>query len=67
MANQISSQVVYFKTFGCSTMSEVCMTNLTTTLGQLDASPLATVLLWKECTRADLMMATHDEGIASVS
>ena len=30
------------------------MTNFTTTL------------LWKECTRADLVMATHDEGLASV-
>ena len=40
---------------------------LPTTLGTLDAIHLATALLWKERTRADLVMATHDEGLATAS
>lgn len=35
-----------------------------TELGTLDAIHLATALLWKEMTRADLVMATHDEALA---
>ena len=35
-----------------------------TELGTLDAIHLATALLWKEMTRADLVMATHDGGLA---
>jgi hypothetical protein len=31
-----------------------------TELGTLDAIHLATALLWKETTRAELVMATHD-------
>jgi len=34
-----------------------------TELGTLDAIHLATALLWKEMTRADLVMATHDEAL----
>lgn len=40
---------------------------LPTTLGTLDAIHLATALLWKERTRTDLVMATHDEGLATAS
>jgi uncharacterized protein len=40
---------------------------LPTTLGTLDAIHLATALLWKERTGADLVMATHDEGLATAS
>jgi predicted nucleic acid-binding protein len=40
---------------------------LPTTLGTLDAIHLATALLWKEQTRSDLVMATHDEGLATAS
>ncbi len=40
---------------------------LPTALGTLDAIHLATALLWKERTRADLVMATHDEGLATAS
>lgn len=36
-------------------------------LGTLDAIHLATALLWKERTRADLVMAMHDEGLATAS
>ena len=35
-----------------------------TALGTLDAIHLATALLWKEMTRADLVMATHDGALA---
>jgi uncharacterized protein len=35
-----------------------------TELGTLDAIHLATALLWKEMTRADLVMATHDGDLA---
>ena len=35
-----------------------------TELGTLDAIHLATALLWKETTRTDLVMATHDEALA---
>jgi predicted nucleic acid-binding protein len=35
-----------------------------TELGTLDAIHLATALLWKEMTRVDLVMATHDGGLA---
>ena len=34
-----------------------------TELGTLDAIHFATALLWKEMTRTDLMMATHDEAL----
>jgi uncharacterized protein len=35
-----------------------------TELGTLDAIHLATALLWKEMTREDLTMATHDVALA---
>ncbi len=35
-----------------------------TELGTLDAIHLATALLWKEMTRTDLVMATHDGALA---
>lgn len=35
-----------------------------TELGTLDAIHLATALLWKEMSRVDLIMATHDEALA---
>ena len=35
-----------------------------TELGTLDAIHLATALLWKEMTQADLVMATHDGALA---
>jgi len=34
-----------------------------TELGTLDAIHLATALLWKEMSRADLVMATHDDAL----
>lgn len=34
-----------------------------TDLGTLDAIHLATALLWKEMSRADLVMATHDGAL----
>ena len=37
---------------------------LPTPLGTLDALHLATALLWREQTGKDLVMATHDEGLA---
>lgn len=40
---------------------------LPTALGTLDAIHLATALLWKERTKTDLVMATHDEGLATAS
>jgi predicted nucleic acid-binding protein len=35
-----------------------------TVLGTLDAIHLATALLWRESTRKDLVMATHDAALA---
>ena len=35
-----------------------------TELGTLDAIHLATALLWKDLTHADLVMATHDTALA---
>jgi len=35
-----------------------------TELGTLDAIHLATVLLWREATRAKVVMATHDRALA---
>jgi predicted nucleic acid-binding protein len=35
-----------------------------TELGTLDAIHLATALLWKEMTRMDVVMATHDTALA---
>lgn len=35
-----------------------------TELGALDATHLATALLWKEMTALDLVMATHDGALA---
>ncbi|MBV8843094.1 MAG: PIN domain-containing protein [Bryobacterales bacterium] len=35
-----------------------------TELGTLDAIHLATALLWKEATRTELVMATHDVALA---
>ena len=35
-----------------------------TELGTLDAIHLATALLWKETTRVDLVMTTHDGALA---
>lgn len=38
-----------------------------TALGTLDAIHLATALLWKERSGADLVMATHDELLATAA
>ena len=35
-----------------------------TELGTLDAIHLATALLWKDMTRGDFVMATHDSALA---
>ncbi len=35
-----------------------------TELGTLDAIHLATAILWRDTTRADLVMATHDDALA---
>ena len=35
-----------------------------TELGTLDAIHLATALLWKDVTREDLVLATHDDALA---
>jgi predicted nucleic acid-binding protein len=40
---------------------------LPTSLGTLDAIHLATALLWKDRSGGDLVMATHDEGLATAS
>jgi len=40
---------------------------LPTALGTLDALHLATALLWREQTAADLVMATHDEALATAA
>ena len=38
-----------------------------TELGSLDAIHLASALLWKEMTKTDLFMATHDSALAIAS
>jgi predicted nucleic acid-binding protein len=38
-----------------------------TELGSLDAIHLATALLWKEMTKGDLVMATHDGALATAA
>lgn len=38
-----------------------------TALGTLDAIHLASALLWKDRSRADIVMATHDEALATAS
>lgn len=40
---------------------------LPTALGTLDAIHLATALLWKERSGADLVMATHDDALATAA
>lgn len=40
---------------------------LPTSLGTLDAIHLATALLWRELTGADLVMATHDGALATAA
>ncbi|MBI4608950.1 MAG: PIN domain-containing protein [Candidatus Rokubacteria bacterium] len=40
---------------------------LPTELGTLDAIHLATAMLWRERTGADLVMATHDTALATAS
>ncbi len=40
---------------------------LPTVLGTLDAIHLATALLWRERAGADLVMATHDEALATAA
>ncbi|BFU95910.1 MAG: ribonuclease VapC [Nitrospira sp.] len=40
---------------------------LPTALGTLDAIHLATALLWKDRTKEDLVMATHDEALATAA
>ena len=40
---------------------------LPTALGTLDALHLVTALLWREQTAADLVMATHDEALATAA
>lgn len=40
---------------------------LPTTLGTLDALHLATALLWKERAGHDLVMATHDDALATAA
>ncbi|MBD0316614.1 MAG: type II toxin-antitoxin system VapC family toxin [Nitrospiraceae bacterium] len=40
---------------------------LPTALGTLDAIHIATALLWKDRTEADLVMATHDEALATAA
>ncbi len=40
---------------------------LPTALGTLDALHLATALLWREQTAADLVMATHNEALATAA
>ncbi len=39
----------------------------TTVLGTLDAIHLATAILWRERTGADLVMATHDVALANAA
>ena len=40
---------------------------LPTTIGTLDAIHLSTALLWKELRGADLVMATHDQALATAA
>lgn len=40
---------------------------LPTALGTLDAIHLATALLWKDRSGADLVMATHDDALATAA
>lgn len=40
---------------------------LPTALGTLDAIHLATALLWKDRSGADLIMATHDDALATAA
>ncbi len=40
---------------------------LPTTLGTLDAIHLSTALLWREQTRAELIMATHDQTLSTAA
>jgi predicted nucleic acid-binding protein len=40
---------------------------LPTALGTLDAIHLATALLWKDRSGEDLVMATHDEALATAA
>ena len=40
---------------------------LPTELGTLDAIHLSTALLWREQTRSDLVMATHDGALATAA
>ena len=40
---------------------------LPTTLGTLDAIHVATAMLWRELTATELVMATHDRGMARAS
>jgi predicted nucleic acid-binding protein len=46
------------------TMLERAAQPMPTELGTLGAIHLATALLWKEMTQADLVMATHDDRLA---
>ena len=46
------------------TMLERAAQPMPTELGTLGAIHLATALLWKEMTQADLVMATHDDHLA---
>jgi predicted nucleic acid-binding protein len=46
------------------TMVERAAQPMPTELGTLGAIHLATALLWKEMTQADLVMATHDDRLA---
>ena len=47
-----------------STVLERAAQPMPTELGTLDAIHLATALLWKDETRTDLTMATHDAALA---
>ena len=47
-----------------STVLERAAQPMPTELGTLDAIHLATALLWKEMTKGDLVMATHDRALA---
>lgn len=38
-----------------------------TLLGTLDALHLATALMWREYTRADILMATHDSALGTAA
>lgn len=47
-----------------STVLDRASQPMPTELGTLDAIHLATALLWKEMTRENLVMATHDSALA---